>query len=238
MKLQKRYILIVGVVLAVLLALAAGLLFWGRRPFRDLKAADIASASVTLRPPDVTLELNGAEIEALAELLGDLRITWEGGGSVCFGALSLLPKDNFRGMRKDVIEKLKELGIKVLRWPGGNFAGEFNWMDGLLPVEWNGRILCRVTESGAVRYDPTWVDTDRAKAALAQVAEAAGTVMEYMTLLEAAPPLKAEGLADGYRVLAEFNGTVLAGTETLLGAQFVTWPGTMERSSIMNMSIT
>ena len=31
--------------------------------------------------------------------------------------------------------------------------------DGLLPVEWNGRILCRVTESGAVRYDPTWVDT-------------------------------------------------------------------------------
>ena len=27
--------------------------------------------------------------------------------------------------------------------------------DGLLPVEWNGRILCRVTESGAVRYDPT-----------------------------------------------------------------------------------
>ena len=84
--------------------------------------------------------------------------------------------------------------------------------DGLLPVEWNGRILCRVTESGAVRYDPTWVDTSRAKAALAQVTEAAGTVMEYMTLLENAPPLKADGLADGYRVLAEFNGTVLAGT--------------------------
>ena len=99
--------------------------------------------------------------------------------------------------------------------------------DGLLPVEWNGRILCRVTESGAVRYDPTWVDTSRAKAALAEAVKAAGTVMEYMTLLENAPPLKADGLADGYRVLAEFNGTVLAGTETLLGAQFVTWPGTM-----------
>lgn len=38
--------------------------------------------------------------------------------------------------------------------------------DGLLPVEWNGRILCRVTESGVVRHDPTWVDTSRAKAAL------------------------------------------------------------------------
>ena len=32
------------------------------------------------------------------------------------------------------------------------------------------------------------------------------------------PPLKAESLADGYRVLAEFNGTVLAGKKTLLGA--------------------
>ena len=98
--------------------------------------------------------------------------------------------------------------------------------DGLLPVEWNGRILCRVTERGAVRYDPTWVDTDRAKAALAQVAEAAGTMMEYMTLLEEAPPLKAEGLADGYRVLA--------GTETLLGAQFVTWARDYDRSGVNN----
>ena len=75
MKLQKRYILIVGVVLAVLLALAAGLLFWGRKPFRDLEAADITAASVTLMPPDVTLELDEAEIKTLAELLGDLRIT-------------------------------------------------------------------------------------------------------------------------------------------------------------------
>ena len=98
--------------------------------------------------------------------------------------------------------------------------------DGLLPVEWNGRILCRVTESGAVRYDPTWVDTSRAKAALAQATEAAGTVMEYMTLLENAAPLKADGLADGYRVLAEFNGTV--------GAQFVTWARDYDRSGVNN----
>ena len=51
--------------------------------------------------------------------------------------------------------------------------------DGLLPVEWNGRPLCRITESGAVRYDPTWVVTDQAKVALAEAAKAAGTVMEY-----------------------------------------------------------
>ena len=76
MKLPKRHIFIGGAALAVLLALAAGLLFWGRRPFRELEAADIAAASVTLMPPDVTLELDEAEIETLTELLGDLRITW------------------------------------------------------------------------------------------------------------------------------------------------------------------
>ena len=75
MQLQKRHIFIGGAVLAVLLALAAGLLFWGRRPFRDLEAANISAASVTLMPPDVTLELDAGEIETLAELLRDLRIT-------------------------------------------------------------------------------------------------------------------------------------------------------------------
>ena len=106
--------------------------------------------------------------------------------------------------------------------------------DGLLPVEWNGRILCRVTERGAVRYAPTWVDTDGAKTALAQVTEAAGTVMEYMTLLEAAPPLKVDGLEDGYRVLADFNGAVLAGKAALLGTQFVTWAWDYDRKGINN----
>ena len=75
MKLPKRHIFIGGAALAVLLALAAGLLFWGRKPFRELEAADIAAASVTLMPPDVTLELDSAEIRTLAKLLGELRIT-------------------------------------------------------------------------------------------------------------------------------------------------------------------
>lgn len=106
--------------------------------------------------------------------------------------------------------------------------------DGLLPVEWNGRPLCRITESGAVRYDPTWVVTDQAKVALAEAAKAAGTVMEYMALLESAPLLKAEYLEAGYRVLADFNGVVLAGKETLLGAQFATWAWGYDRKGLNN----
>ena len=51
------------------------------------------------------------------------------------GASSLMPTDNFHGMRKDVISKFKEIGTTMLRWPGGNFSGEYNWKDGLLDVD-------------------------------------------------------------------------------------------------------
>ncbi|MBO7387928.1 MAG: alpha-N-arabinofuranosidase [Lachnospiraceae bacterium] len=40
---------------------------------------------------------------------------------------------NVKGMRKDVVKALKEMGIPVLRWPGGCFADEYHWMDGIGP---------------------------------------------------------------------------------------------------------
>ncbi len=41
--------------------------------------------------------------------------------------------------------------------------------------------------------------------------------------MEMAPFLKADGLEDGYKVLADFNGTVLAGVQSKHGVHFVTW---------------
>ena len=38
---------------------------------------------------------------------------------------------NVNGMRCDVIEALKEMGLPVLRWPGGCFADEYHWKDGI-----------------------------------------------------------------------------------------------------------
>jgi hypothetical protein len=55
-----------------------------------------------------------------------------------------------------------------------------------------------------------------------------------MALLESAPLLKAEYLEAGYRVLADFNGVVLAGKETLLGAQFATWAWGYDRKGLNN----
>ncbi len=43
--------------------------------------------------------------------------------------------DNVNGMRKDVVEALKELKVPVLRWPGGCFADEYHWKDGIGPKE-------------------------------------------------------------------------------------------------------
>jgi len=38
-------------------------------------------------------------------------------------------------MRNDVVEALKEIHIPVLRWPGGCFADEYHWKDGIGPKE-------------------------------------------------------------------------------------------------------
>lgn len=45
------------------------------------------------------------------------------------------PIPNVNGMRTDVVNALKEMGLPVLRWPGGCFADEYHWQDGIGPKE-------------------------------------------------------------------------------------------------------
>ena len=42
---------------------------------------------------------------------------------------------NVRGIRKDVVAALRKIKVPVLRWPGGCFADEYHWMDGIGPYE-------------------------------------------------------------------------------------------------------
>ena len=44
------------------------------------------------------------------------------------------PIDNVRGMRCDIVEALKEAKLPILRWPGGCFADEYHWKDGVGPL--------------------------------------------------------------------------------------------------------
>lgn len=55
------------------------------------------------------------------------------------------PIPNTDGVRNDVIDALKEIHIPVLRWPGGCFADEYHWRDGvgnnrrpILNTNWGG----------------------------------------------------------------------------------------------------
>jgi alpha-L-arabinofuranosidase len=43
------------------------------------------------------------------------------------------PIPNVRGIRSDVVKALKALKVPVVRWPGGCFADEYHWRDGIGP---------------------------------------------------------------------------------------------------------
>ncbi len=52
-------------------------------------------------------------------------------GGIWVGESSPIP--NTRGIRNDVVQALKNIQIPNLRWPGGCFADEYHWMDGIGP---------------------------------------------------------------------------------------------------------
>jgi len=52
-------------------------------------------------------------------------------GGYWVGENSAIP--NTRGIRNDVVKALKDISIPNLRWPGGCFADEYHWMDGIGP---------------------------------------------------------------------------------------------------------
>jgi alpha-N-arabinofuranosidase len=54
------------------------------------------------------------------------RCIYEG---IYVGKNSKIPNTN--GMRNDVVEALKNIKVPVLRWPGGCFADEYHWKDGI-----------------------------------------------------------------------------------------------------------
>ena len=104
--------------------------------------------------------------------------------------------------------------------------------NGLLPVEWNGAPLCRITAGGGAQFRREELDAEGAGDAFQLATEIAHTTAEYMRLMETSPPLRAKGLDGDYRLLADFNGTVLAGHPTAQGVEFVTWEWDYEHTGM------
>ncbi|WMJ85606.1 alpha-N-arabinofuranosidase [Anaerocolumna sp. MB42-C2] len=55
------------------------------------------------------------------------------------GENSKIPNKN--GMRTDVVNALKEMKLPMLRWPGGCFADEYHWRDGIGPKETRKKMI-------------------------------------------------------------------------------------------------
>lgn len=51
------------------------------------------------------------------------------------------PIENVNGMRLDVVEALKQIRVPVLRWPGGCFADEYHWKDGIGSADTRKKII-------------------------------------------------------------------------------------------------
>ena len=100
---------------------------------RIFTAITIAAFSMTAMADNakVTVHVNQGTQKIHKEIYGQFA---EHLGSCIYGGLwvgenSQIP--NINGYRKDVFEALKALQIPVLRWPGGCFADEYHWMDGI-----------------------------------------------------------------------------------------------------------
>lgn len=83
-------------------------------------------ASIRIYPDQGTQQISKHIYGQFAEHLGTCIY-----GGLWVGADSKIPNTN--GYRNDVVEALKRLQIPNLRWPGGCFADEYHWMDGIGP---------------------------------------------------------------------------------------------------------
>ena len=94
--------------------------------------------------------------------------------------------------------------------------------DGMIHVKWNEKPLCSVDRDGIVRFRPVDITGSEVDRKLRTVIQTTGQVKEYMRVFERAPALKAVGLEDTYKVLADFGDAVLAVQLGKKGARFVT----------------
>ncbi|WP_286330990.1 alpha-L-arabinofuranosidase C-terminal domain-containing protein [Duncaniella freteri] len=91
----------------------------------------VASAdTVTLRMD----QINPEEV-IMPEIYGQFA---EHLGACIYGGLWVGPESpipNTQGYRNDVLQALRDLKVPVMRWPGGCFADEYHWRDGIGPAK-------------------------------------------------------------------------------------------------------
>lgn len=84
------------------------------------------TASISINPADCIARINPNIYGQFTEHLG--RCIYDG---IWVGEDSPIP--NIQGFRIDLIEALRRMKPSVIRWPGGCFADDYHWQDGIGP---------------------------------------------------------------------------------------------------------
>jgi alpha-N-arabinofuranosidase len=140
-----------------------------RRRFLEGAACSLTGAWLSRSAP--AAQVSGSRIEvSLSETLGTISpdlygYLLENTGTAIYdgvwvGENSAIP--NIGGIRKALIERMREFKASVIRWPGGNFADYYDWRDGIGPRAARPRRTNNVVEremppeveSGPQRYNP------------------------------------------------------------------------------------
>lgn len=98
-----------------------------------LASALFATMSLQAQKVEITVHADQSGSVIPREIYGQFA---EHLGSCIYGGLWVGPYShisNTDGYRNDVLHALQELHVPVLRWPGGCFADEYHWRDGIGP---------------------------------------------------------------------------------------------------------
>jgi alpha-N-arabinofuranosidase len=99
-------------------------LIWGANP-GDQQTVPVSGVRADFAKFPLKFTAEGSTDEGVIEVLGT------GQGTYRVGAISLMPADNIRGFRPDLIALLKAQHSGMYRFPGGNFLSAHDWQDAI-----------------------------------------------------------------------------------------------------------
>ncbi len=113
--------------------------------------ATIPNVSLQWKKYTVTL------ISSLTTAEAELRILLGGNGSLQVDQVSLIPEDTHKGhgTRKDIVEKIIDIGPTIVRWPGGWFAEVYRWKQGIGDVD-RRPLIRKYYANVRNRHNPSW----------------------------------------------------------------------------------
>jgi len=100
---------------------------------KDLLAEEIEDIKATWNKHFKKIRISKQGIERGAPLV--FSISFNETGSVILDHCFLFPADNIEGFDPEIIKLTKEANVTILRYPGGNFASQYHWKDGIGPIE-------------------------------------------------------------------------------------------------------